>query len=548
MPQIDFSLADDHDSVVLEIDPESISSITTELIVEAFQASEFSNFYLNQELLPGLLNQPDPTAEPPPPLIIANRRDATLEIIIAQDAMTATARITGEYGGKKIKAQSILIGASKKGITHGLAMNSITDLASRSRKSAPGTIIEAVIAEGTPPIDGIDGYLEKIAWTLKDRILTPQKIGDGTGTVDMRKLGPIVSCKPEDPLMRRHPPKPGEYGTDVTGKAIAFNAGADPRLKVGEGSKISDDDPDLLIAMRKGLPRVIDDGMTVDEVLELKRVDLSSGDIEYDGSILIEENVAEDMLVKANGDISIGGIVESAVIEAQGDIFVGNGIIGRQLSEDRAEHSVKLTAKESIYAKYAQNADLKSGQDIVLKEYLFNSSSHAGNDIWVGQEEKADGHMMGGSAIAGKSITAGFIGAESGSSAQIELAPQIKPLRSELRELAAELLKQQETLLPLRLAMQSAQHNKQQKREHFKQAKQMLLEQQQRVNECESALNAKQATHDACIDQAALVAQQKLYSLIQIRIFNKNIITRREHGPVRVVLQESELLIDPLTE
>lgn len=560
MPQFGLTLTEDKSAVQLDIAPDLLGETTVDEIVAVFNHSEFKNFRLDRELLSTLCTkeasketteqakeettEEAAASEQPAAPIIATRQDASFEVLIAEDMMTATVSLTNAYGGKKVNAREILIDANKRGINHGLDTQKITQLAAKARTAEPGAVFNEIIANGTPPKHGIDGELEKIAWTLKDRILKPEKQSDGS--VDMRNLGPVISCQIDDEMMRRHPPKPGEYGYGVTGTEIPFNQGKDYKLHVGEGTKISDQDQDLLVATRPGLPRLIDFGMTVDDVLELDRVDLSTGNIEFNGSILIKDNVAEEMVVKATGDISIGGIIESATVEAQGDILIGNGIIGRKLGEDSDEHSVSVSAKKDIYAKYAQNADLICGQDIIMKEYLFNCSTQAGNSIWVGRENVADGHLMGGRAAAGRQITAGYIGAESGSSAKIDLSLMVLQMRDDVQQLETEQREQQELFIKLTDTVRQLRQMGERKKSAADKAQEMLLEQEQRAKEIDNTIETKRQERQELLEQVALVAHRKLYSLIQVKLLEQGITTKREHGPTKVGLVDGELQVEPL--
>ncbi len=93
--------------------------------------------------------------------------------------------------------------------------------------------------------------------------------------------------------------------------------------------------------LRDGLPRVVDNGATVDEVFTVKNVDLSTGHIIFKGSVVINGDVTEGMKVIAGGGRVYKGFVEGTLIEAGGDINVGGSIIGHQIpSAERQQQAL----------------------------------------------------------------------------------------------------------------------------------------------------------------------------------------------------------------
>ena len=55
--------------------------------------------------------------------------------------------------------------------------------------------------------------------------------------------------------------------------------------------------------------------MRVDEVLNVKQVDIRHGHVEFEGSLLVTGDVMPGMRVKTSGDVVIGGFVEGGYID-----------------------------------------------------------------------------------------------------------------------------------------------------------------------------------------------------------------------------------------
>src|SRR5690606_31711813 len=126
--------------------------------------------------------------------------------------------------------------------------------------------------------------------------------------------------------------------------------------------ELSAQDPELLLAARDGLPRVVEHGATVDEVFTVKNVDLATGHIIFKGSVVINGDVTEGMKVIAGGNVFVKGFVEGTLIDAGGDIKIGGSIIGHQIpsAEKDSSYSTELKARGDIQCNLAQYARLSS--------------------------------------------------------------------------------------------------------------------------------------------------------------------------------------------
>ena len=86
--------------------------------------------------------------------------------------------------------------------------------------------------------------------------------------------------------------------------------------------------------------------MTVDDTFQTKGVNVGTGNINYEGAVLVNGDVTESMQVIAKGDVTINGFVESAVIRAGGDIIITEGAMGKMHEED-----CQLIAKGSVFVQ-----------------------------------------------------------------------------------------------------------------------------------------------------------------------------------------------------
>ena len=225
------------------------------------------------------------------------------------------------------------------------------------------------------------------------------------------------------------------------------------------GAAISDDDDNLLIATVKGHPVILQDGVSVDPTLVLPNVNLASGNIDFDGSVLVKGSVASGYEIRATGDVVVKDTVDKATIIAGGNISVANGIIGEdrtaklkkrpmamsvegeQAPEEESFETLQmgayLEAAGDIVARFVNMAELKTGQNIEVREYLMHSRVSALGSVLLGQKG-GRGAIFGGYSYALKSIAVNNLGND----AYIKTAVEVGELNTdgvklkELHELA----------------------------------------------------------------------------------------------------------------
>ena len=138
----------------------------------------------------------------------------------------------------------------------------------------------------------------------------------------MRNLGAIICVQKGTELLRRMPPTEGRNGYTVGGDVINAKSGEWIKFRPGDGTVISDGDENLLLADISGMPKFKDQKMWVDDIFICKGVNVGTGNVDYDGSVLVNGDVTEKMLIHATGDVTVNGFVESATIHAGGDIIM----------------------------------------------------------------------------------------------------------------------------------------------------------------------------------------------------------------------------------
>ena len=321
----------------------------------------------------------------------------------------------------------------------------------------------------------------------------------------------------------------------------------------GDGTAISSKNENILVSQKVGLPKVIPNGMEVDEIYQIKDVNVASGNINFTGSVLIEGDVNEGMKVIASGDVTIGGFVESAMIEAGGDVTISGGIIGRKHDIEKTKitdlnMSVSVNAKGSLFAKYCQYAQISSGKDIRIENQLLHSLINVGGSLKVGTEEKSNGTLIGGFVKAGTNVSAGIVGATAGSNTIVSFDNKIIKLKEQLLDIETRLKLDKDKTAELKVASDKLKQLPKSKSNPDMLAK-VVSTYQFHANRMGEILNEKEQqekTIQSYMESVCIEATEKLYHGVQIIVGDFNDRSRREYGPSRMIYKERKIHIEPI--
>jgi len=357
---------------------------------------------------------------------IAEAKDATAEVEINDTKLEAVLSIASAEGGKDIvlsDAQGLL---EKAGVTYGVDNSKIDELLEIARKAPAGETSSAVVAFALMPVTGDDAHFVPLVDTANERILKPRLFADGT--VDMLDLGDMPTVQAEAELLKKEAFTKGDKGIDVCWGVIAPEPGKDFDFKPGKGTEVSGEDEMLLIATISGQPNLLPRGMKVDDVIKVNSVDLSTGHIKTDANLIVKGDICEGMKVRCEGDITVGGVIESADVIAKGNILVGKGVLGRtaghSISADKL--SVSIEAGDTIYAMFASYARLNADNDIMIAEQLLHCDTTSKSKIIVGNEKTVGSQIVGGTTRSSKSIETDILGASAGVITNLDLSGPFK--------------------------------------------------------------------------------------------------------------------------
>ncbi|MBA57083.1 MAG: hypothetical protein CMK89_21765 [Pseudomonadales bacterium] len=380
------------------------ASLSIDYLRNQFQLTEFRNFYLHESALLKAIalykgrqaNASDDEGMPDPvDMIVAEKRQAILSSEISEDKMLCKLTIETAYGAENPKAEDLKSYLGKVGVVKGINENLLQALGKKLDNVPPGTVLSETVAEGTAPGQSRQAKLEPLVLPVQDRLMKP-KLRDN-GTVDMHDFGEIEMVEVGEPLMRRIPPVEGASGFNVMGETVPAPTPQDRKLNVGDGTEISAKDENLLVAARRGVPLKIDSGMLVSDAYCVGDVDLQTGNVDFDGTVVVKGSVREGMLVKATGKVLIRDYLESATVIAGDEVVVGKGILGRQRNDAEGESafSVRIETPGPVFANYIQYARVVSSGKVTAAKHVMHSDI-TGLEILVTSPKKTEGKIIGG--------------------------------------------------------------------------------------------------------------------------------------------------------
>lgn len=324
-----------------------------------------------------------------------------MDVEITRDKMNVVCRFyPASSGGRLLTAREVVETLTLKRVRYGLKQQTIFDFF-QNREYCK----DYVFAKGRPPVQGKDAKIEYFFNTKAN--LQPKRNEDGS--VNYKELNTISHVKEGDLLARLVPEDLGKAGKNVMGEEVLPHKVRSGHLEYGQNISTSEDGNELFSDVT-GHASLVQGKVFVSNVFEVPAdVDNSTGNIDYDGSVLVHGNVKSGFSVQAQGDIIVEGLVEGAYLLAGGQIVVKHGIHGMLKG--------KLYAGTNLMAKYIENAYVSAG-GYVEAEIVLNSEIDATDAVRVKGKK---GLISGGCVRAGNYIEAENIGTDMGTSTQIEV-------------------------------------------------------------------------------------------------------------------------------
>jgi uncharacterized protein len=336
---------------------------------------------------------------------VAEQKDCRIEVQISPDRLRASVSISRAFGGVPLTEDLFRQALEERGICFGINEDRMQQILQE------GECERELIAEGKNPVPGENVRFEQLVQESEHKGV-PQERADGR--VDYKDLGLIISVTPGTPLLKRIPPTTGIPGTGVDGSAIPAPHTTDRMPHPGPGTVLSEDNPDLIVAARAGQPSFFDNSARVDPTLEVESVDPSTGNIDFDGNVIIRGSVEPGFIVKAGQDLTILDTVEGADLIAGKNLVLLTGMYGRGKS--------KITAEGNLEARFLSDCTVHCGGNIEVSDLIAHCVVECGGILQVGKHG-GKGQISGGKIMALREVRAQILGSVSEALTMIAVGP-----------------------------------------------------------------------------------------------------------------------------
>lgn len=337
-------------------------------------------------------------------------------------------------GGRLLSREDIVSEMVRAGVKYGVAEETIASFLNERKYGESYTI-----AVATMPEEGSDAeitYFFNTDLTQKPRV-------NEDGSVDFHHLDMISAVSAGDILAELKPAVLGKPGIDVCGGLLRPVKVKQKALRVGKNITISEDGLKAYSDVN-GHAMVEGGQIFVSNQYEVAaNVDTSTGDIEYEGNVLVHGNVLAGFCIIAKGDIVVEGVVEGANLCSGGHIILKRGVQGM----DRAI----LKAGGNVISRFIESATVEAG-GYVSADAIMHSNVSAKGDITVDGKK---GYITGGVIRSGSMVSAKTIGSAMGTSTSIEVGiePEIIKEYHDLCKESENIVEEQEKNMQILLAL-----------------------------------------------------------------------------------------------
>ena len=207
------------------------------------------------------------------------------------------------------------------------------------------------------------------------------------------------------------------------------------KLKGNKNCRISEDGLTLFAGVN-GHVSLYNNEVSVSNVYTVLGVDASTGNIDYDGSVVVNGDVESGFAVKASGDVEVKGSVGGASIRAKGNVVLMRGMNGGTSGE--------IIAGGNVVTKFLEGATVRAGGS-VSAESIMRSTVFAGTEVYVDGKR---GFIAGGQVSAKERVVAKTLGSEMGAATLIEVGadPTLKESVKKMQAQVADAEKKKEAI------------------------------------------------------------------------------------------------------
>lgn len=277
---------------------------------------------------------------------------------------------------------------------------SLDDIVATYRVSPQDQELE--VATATPAVHGRDGG---IAW---NEGFDPNPThAASTDRVDHHAGHRYVPVKVGDDVGVVVAPTCGDDGVDVRGGSLPATQGKACPIQIDPSLTI--DTRGHLICERQGVLILLDGRVRVSDLLNIPgSIGLTTGNVDFQGSVVVGGGMDCDSKVRTDGDLSIRGLIECSQVECGGN-FVGQaGLVGHGRGTLHVRGNASIVYAEKISGEIG--GDLEVTRELVDCQLLIKGSLRSPH-----------GTILGGHVVVEKSLHVKNLGSAAETATVLEL-------------------------------------------------------------------------------------------------------------------------------
>lgn len=236
--------------------------------------------------------------------------------------------IPGDYP-KKYDYGDIKEQLSEKGIFIGIIDENIEEVI-KGKSDKP-----IIVAEGIEPEDDVPNVVKKKVKFVDSIDISP----DSDEKIDYRQKYKFEYVKKGDIIAEVTPYYKGRDGINLFGEVVKRKITKELPVRVGVGCEIVDGN---IIATDDGRPSEQNGLFSVNKLLEINKVNIDYGNVEYNGDVLINTDVEEGMKVVSGNTLTVRGNVFDSEIQGGGTIKINGKSINSTIVSGKTDFARKL--------------------------------------------------------------------------------------------------------------------------------------------------------------------------------------------------------------
>jgi uncharacterized protein (DUF342 family) len=463
-------------------------------------------------------------------------RNGDFSVLVSSDGMKAGLTLTPAIGGgQAVTADEILEECRNQRIVFGLNEQAIRKAVQESEHSQE-VIRDVVVAEGDPPIGGEDEKLE-----LQVQLATGARAKEREdGSVDFKIQDLYTQVRKGELLAILSKATPGKKnGRTVRGVEVKAGSGKSLTVRIGDNIRIEEKLTSThYFSEIDGLLKAGRANLSVNPVLVIEGdVGPETGNIEFKGAVLVRGNVLDTYEISAGQGIIVEGNVRNAILRSSGDIEVHNGVLGKNKGQ--------VIAKGNVIVKFAENANIQAGGNIVIQKAAMNSRLSAGDRI-ISVENR--GQIIGGELKAKHGAEVKVLGNELDQKTEISLGSDVD-LRKRIKDAQQKLGDQREALDKILLFLEKLKRVAQDPEKLNEDLKAKYRRAMEMKDKLEKSIAIVKKNVDSDVEEldrpmdAHLVVHNTLYRGVRVSFGNSHYEPESEQRGVRISFDRKNLEI-----